>query len=39
LRLLWEGDNEHGNRVGSGVYFYRYRSATHNVVRKMMLLR
>jgi hypothetical protein len=24
---------------GSGVYFYRYRSATHNVVRKMMLFR
>jgi hypothetical protein len=37
--FVWDASNANGQRVASGVYFYRYRSATQTVMRKMVLLR
>ena len=37
--VAWNGRNERGEEVSSGVYFYRLEAAAHTVQRKMMLLR
>ncbi|MEE9271085.1 MAG: FlgD immunoglobulin-like domain containing protein, partial [Candidatus Krumholzibacteria bacterium] len=36
---LWDGRNDHGNPVGSGVYFYRLRMPGFTDTKKMMLLK
>jgi len=38
-RAEWDGRNRSGNRVASGVYFYRLRTAGHTITRKMVLLK
>jgi immune inhibitor A len=38
-RLTWNGENEHGQPVASGVYFARFESKSDQVTRKMVLLR
>ncbi len=38
-RFRWQGRNDKGNPVASGVYFYRLKTARHRVVKKMILLR
>jgi hypothetical protein len=35
----WDGRDDGGNRVGSGVYFYRLRAGKHAITRKMILLK
>jgi flagellar hook assembly protein FlgD len=35
----WDGSNNFGYKVASGVYFYQLKTDDHNVVRKMQLLR
>jgi hypothetical protein len=35
----WDGRDNNGSRVSSGVYFYRMRTADYNSTRKMILLR
>ena len=37
--VTWDGRDESGRRVGSGVYFYRLRTGSAGVVRRMMLLK
>jgi subtilisin family serine protease len=37
--LTWDGTNDHGQRVSSGVYFYRVVAGTDVASDKMMLLR
>lgn len=37
--LLWNGCDDNGNQVSSGVYFYKLRSADKNYTRKMLLLK
>jgi len=37
--IIWNGRNEHGNSVGSGVYFYRLRAGPRVLTRKMVLLK
>jgi hypothetical protein len=37
-RLTWYGRNDQGNRVASGVYFYRMTSLGFDMTRKMILL-
>jgi len=36
---IWDGNNEFGNKVSSGVYFYRLQSNNFAQVRKMILLK
>ena len=36
---IWDGNNEFGNKVSSGVYFYRLQSNSFTQVRKMILLK
>jgi hypothetical protein len=36
---VWDGRDERGERVGSGVYFYRMRAGSFNSSRKMVVLK
>ncbi len=38
-RVLWDGKDEHGKPVASGVYLYQLRAGEFSEVRKMSLLR
>jgi len=38
-RIVWNGDDQHGRNVGSGVYFYRMTTSEYNNVRKMLLMK
>ncbi len=37
--VLWDGRNEAGNRVPSGMYFYKYVSGGQSVAKKMTLIK
>ena len=37
--IIWDGRDSNGNRVGSGIYFYKLRAGDFQKVRKMVLLR
>ncbi|MFZ0390414.1 MAG: FlgD immunoglobulin-like domain containing protein [Calditrichia bacterium] len=38
-QMVWDGKNDSGQPVGSGIYFYRVTAGDFTAVRKMMLLR
>lgn len=38
-RVVWDGSDEIGRGVASGVYFYRLNTSSHNDVKKLMLLK
>ena len=38
-RVVWDGRNAQGQRVNSGVYFYRLRAGKFNQTRKMIILK
>jgi hypothetical protein len=37
--VRWDGRNEEGSRLASGVYFYRLQAAGNTITRKMVLLK
>jgi len=37
--IVWDGTNNWGYRVSSGIYFYQLKFEDHNVVKKMQLIR
>lgn len=39
LDIVWDGRDDHGRQVGSGVYFYRVLAGDFRQVRKMVLLK
>jgi len=38
-KVTWDGTDNDGQKAGSGIYFYRLKSATTSVSRKMLLLK
>ncbi len=36
-RVIWNGDNNNGSKVASGIYFIRMKQANTNVTRKILL--
>jgi len=38
-RIQWDGTDNHGQRVASGVYFYKIVAGTRSLTRKMLLLK
>jgi hypothetical protein len=38
-RILWDGTNDSGEAVASGIYFYQIQAGSYNATRKMVLLR
>jgi subtilisin family serine protease len=38
-QMEWNGTDDHGNNVGSGVYYYRMRSGKFSSTRKMVLMK
>jgi hypothetical protein len=39
IRITWDGKDEFGKHVGSGVYFYRLKAGHKDYVRKMLLIK
>jgi hypothetical protein len=37
--ITWDGTNDNGGHVASGVYFYRLRTGEYNAVRKLVMIR
>lgn len=37
--VTWDGRNDHGSPVGSGVYIYRFDAGAYHQVRKMLLIK
>jgi flagellar hook assembly protein FlgD len=37
--VIWNGDDEQGNKVASGVYFYAIKSDGQSIQKKMLMLR
>jgi flagellar hook assembly protein FlgD len=38
-RAVWDGCNDLGKRVTSGVYFYKLEAGDHQFTRKMLVVR
>ena len=38
-RVVWNGANEQGKRVGSGIYFYRLSTPEYNQIKKVLMLK
>ncbi|MCF7793339.1 MAG: choice-of-anchor D domain-containing protein [Candidatus Cloacimonetes bacterium] len=37
--VLWNGEDEGGKQVSSGIYFYNFKTGTKNVTKKMILIK
>jgi len=37
--IIWNGKNDYGQNIASGVYFYKFQTADYSNIRKMILLK
>jgi flagellar hook assembly protein FlgD len=37
--VVWNGKDDNGNSVGSGMYFYKMQAGEHTDVRRMLMLK
>ena len=37
--VVWDGRDESGNQMSSGLYFYRMRAGEYQAVRRMVLMK
>ncbi len=37
--IFWDGKDENGKRVGSGIYFYKLKAGKFEETRKMILIK
>jgi len=37
--VIWDGENSNGEKVASGIYFYRIKTEQFNETKKMILLK
>ncbi|MBM3212242.1 T9SS type A sorting domain-containing protein, partial [Candidatus Poribacteria bacterium] len=37
--VYWDGSNDNGEKVASGVYFYNIETTNFSITRKMIILR
>ncbi|MCK5788010.1 MAG: T9SS type A sorting domain-containing protein, partial [Chlamydiia bacterium] len=37
--LVWEGTNDNNQKVSSGIYFYKMKSANYSSTKKMILMK
>jgi hypothetical protein len=37
--VIWNGIDSNGNRVGSGIYFYKFKAGDFQKIRKMVLIK
>jgi len=38
-QVVWNGRDDNGNQVGSGIYFYRMTAGEYQAVRRMLLMK
>ena len=37
--VVWDGDDDHGHNVGSGVYFYKLKAGNHTSTKKIVMMK
>jgi len=37
--IIWNGKDDEGNSVSSGIYFYKMKTSDYSKTRKMLLIR
>jgi hypothetical protein len=37
--FVWNGDDDNGNAVSSGIYFYKMKTSDYNEIKKMVLMK
>ncbi|RMF57205.1 MAG: T9SS C-terminal target domain-containing protein, partial [Calditrichaeota bacterium] len=37
--VVWDGSNDVGEKVGSGIYFYVVKAGKHRAIKKMLLVK
>jgi flagellar hook assembly protein FlgD len=35
----WDGVNDNGEKVSSGIYFYNFRAGNYNIIKKITVIR
>jgi flagellar hook assembly protein FlgD len=37
--VIWNGNDDFGERVSSGIYFYKIKNSSREIVKKMVLIK
>ena len=39
ITVKWDGKDQHSNKVASGIYMYRLKTANHEYLKKMIMMK